>query len=61
MPDKEKGREEKLRKLGARLRQATAKLHPLSEEQVRKVRAAVPGMRRPPSGIDLDKDRERER
>jgi DNA anti-recombination protein RmuC len=41
MPDEPSSSEEKLQKLGERLRSAVEKLHPLTQQEIEKIRAAV--------------------
>ena len=58
MPNEESSSQEKLQRLGQRLRRAVAKLHPLTEQEIEKVRAAVgqkPEIETDPEQ-DLDQD-----
>ena len=63
MPNPKSSPEEKLRKLGERLRRAAARLHPVTEQQIQRARAAVSDKPKtePEPENELDKDRDRGR
>jgi len=61
MPNEQSNAEGKLEKLGKRLRRGAAKLHPVTEKEIKAVREALFRQHQEERKSDLDKTKEQER